>query len=132
MMTKKKVPATEVSARPTRRRFTAEYKLRVLEELDAAGRGEIGAILRREGLYSSHVSTWRQTRREAAMGALKKKRGRPSIQKNPLAKENFRLERENRRLQLKLNQAEAIIDLQKKVARIFEMELPMDGKKENV
>ena len=66
------------------------------------------------------------------MRALKKKRGRPPIQKNPLAEENSRLERENRRLQLKLNQAEAIIDLQKKVAKIFEMELPMDGKKENV
>ena len=131
-MTKKEVPATEVSARPTRRRFTAEYKLKVLEELDAAGRGETGAILRREGLYSSHVSTWRQTRREGAVKALKKKRGRPPIQKNPLAEENSRLERENRRLQLKLNQAEAIIDLQKKVAKIFEMELPMDGKKENV
>ena len=128
----RKVPATEVSARPTRRRFTAEYKLKILEELDGAGRGEIGAILRREGLYSSHVSTWRQTRREAAVGALKKKRGRPAIQKNPLAEENSRLERENRRLKLKLTQAEAIIDLQKKVAKIFEMELPTDDKRENV
>ena len=111
------VPSTEVSARPTRRRFTADFKLRILEETDRAAPGKIGAILRREGLYSSHLTSWRAARREGAFGALKKKRGRKAKPKpSALEKEVAKLRREKAKLELRLHQAELIIDIQKKVA----------------
>ena len=108
----------EVVVKAERRRFTAEYKLHVLEEADACRQpGEVGALLRREGLYSSHLTTWRQQRdRGALQGLAPAKRGRKS---DPQAAEVARLKRENERLRAKLERAELIIDVQKKVSQML-------------
>jgi len=119
------MPTAEVVAKAKRRRFTAEYKLRILEEAERAAPGEIGAMLRREGLYSSHLTEWRRARREGSLGALSKKRGRKPKSRNPLAKEVARLEREKEKLQLKLRQAEAVIEIQKKVSEL--LGIPLSG-----
>jgi len=110
----------EVSEKPQRRRFTADFKLQVLREADACtGPGEIGALLRRHGLYSSHLSSWRQEREAAARDRLSKKRGRRPAERNPLAGKLAHLERENRRLQRRLVKAELIIDIQKKASALL-------------
>jgi transposase-like protein len=111
----------EVVAKPLRRRFTAEYKLRVLRDVEQATKpGEIGAILRREGLYSSLLSDWRRQRREGSLMALApRKRGRKSTATNPLAKKLADVEREKVRLEKRLKQAETIIDFQKKVSELL-------------
>ncbi len=96
-----------------RRRFTSDYKRRILDEVGRAGRGEIGLILRREGLYSSQLSQWRDWRN----GMTSKKKG--SQKTSELKAENQRLEKENARLKLKLRKAEAMLDLQKKAAEIL-------------
>src|SRR5882672_5756308 len=111
----------EVLEKPVRRRFTAEYKLRILSQADACGNqpGKVGELLRREGLYASHLSTWRKQRAQGTLAALApKKRGRKARQPDPLAQENQRLRRENERLAARLRQAETIIDVQKKVSEI--------------
>ncbi len=115
------VPDAEVRERAARRRFTAEYKLQVLREADqCAGVGELGALLRREGLYSSHLTTWRRQREHGALVALApKKRGRPTAPGSPLARRVAELERDKARLERRLQQAEAIIDAQKKLAEIL-------------
>ena len=98
---------------------TGEFKLRVLREADRCTEpGSIGALLRRHGLYSSLLTTWRRERDEGALRQLGRKRGRKST-RNPLADRVAELERENRRLQNRLRQAETIIDVQKKVAEIL-------------
>ena len=109
----------EVPARPTRRRFTAAYKLRILDEVDAAGPGEQGAILRREGLYSSHISDWRAARRKGALGALEKKRGRKADPNRAAEKRIAQLERELARSQEALRKAHLILDVQGKVAGLL-------------
>lgn len=102
-----------------RRKFTAEYKRSILEQADGRGEGAIGALLRREGLYSSHLSTWRRQRKEGTLQALSaKKRGRKS-NFHPLAPENARLRAENARLLRRLEQAETIIEVQKKVSTLL-------------
>jgi transposase-like protein len=119
------VPDPEVDSRPRRRHFSAAYKARVVEE--AAGctePGQVGALLRREGLYSSHLSKWREQYRSGALAALRDdKRGRRS-NKHPLADEVARLRKENARLSGRLEQAEAIIEIQKKVAAMLGNPLP--------
>jgi len=105
-------------ARPTRRRFSAEYKLRILDEADrCTERGQLGLLLRREGLYSSHLSVWRRWRRRAHPE-------HPESRKPPtesqIRHENARLQRENVRLQLKLEHAEKLLSLQKKLADMME------------
>jgi transposase len=125
-------PSPEVLEKPVRRRFTVEYKARVLAEADACTEpGMLGELLRREGLYSSHLTTWRRQRDEGALvGLAPKRRGRKAKRKNPLADEVARLERENRRLQEKLRQAELIIDVQKKVSEMLNIPLKtQDGEK---
>jgi len=119
------VPATEVPEKPVRRRFSAEYKLRILAEADGCTeQGQLGELLRREGLYSSLLSTWRRQRDEGVLAGLApKRRGRKAKPKNPLADELARLERENRRLTEKLRQAELIIDVQKKVSEMLNIPL---------
>lgn len=113
-------PDPEVADKAVRRKFTAEYKLRILREADACAPGEVGALLRREGLYSSHLTTWRRQREAGELEALApKKRGRKASEPDPSAKRIAELERENRRLQQKLRQAEKIIEVQKKVAEIL-------------
>jgi transposase len=111
-------PDPEVSERAARRRFNAEYKLRVLRQADACtGTGELGALLRREGLYSSHLTTWRRQREQGSVAALSpKKRGRPAVPSSPLARRVAELERENARLTQRLQQAETIIAVQKKLS----------------
>jgi len=115
------VPNPEVLEKPQRRRFTAEYKLRILQEVDdLTDTGQIGALLRREGLYSSHLTTWRRQRDTGALAALSpKKRGRKASRENPLAKEVDRLRREKERLCRSLKQAQAIIEFQKKISEIL-------------
>ena len=111
-------PDPEVVPKAKRRRFSAEYKLRILEEVDACTEhGQIGAVLRREGLYSSHLSKWRTQRaRGALQGLAPQKRGRkPDVQ----AAEIARLRRENQRLQQRLEQAETIIEVQKKLSTLL-------------
>jgi transposase-like protein len=105
----------EVVEKPKRRRFSAEYRLRIVREADACKElGEIGALLRREGLYSSLLTAWRRQRDAGALEGLRsKKRGPKAKAIDPRVK---RLERENARLKRKLEQAETIIDIQKKVA----------------
>ena len=119
-------PKTEVPARAKRRRFTASYKLQILQEVDRATHsGEIGAILRREGIYSSHLVKWRKLRDSGALNALHgKKRGPKTVPQNPLQKELDTLEKENLRLKKRLIRAEKLIELQKKVAALLDETLP--------
>jgi transposase-like protein len=111
----------EVPEKARRRRFTAEYKLRILEQADACSEpGQVGQLLRREGLYSSHLSVWRKQRREGSLRGLSpRKRGRKPRPRNPLANRVAELERETKALQERLRQAEVIIDVQKKVSQIL-------------
>ncbi len=117
-------PDPEVLERPQRRKFPAEYKLRILAEADACvEQGQLGAFLRREGLYSSHISTWRRQRDEGALSGLTpKKRGR-KVPKNPLAAHVATLEAEIRRLQKQLEEAATIIEFQKKVSDVLRIPL---------
>ena len=114
-------PDPEVPEKKPRRKFTAQYKLRILEEADAcAGTGQIGALLRREGLYYSNLTTWKRQKEEGLLEALSpKKRGRKVKEKNPLSQRVTQLEKENERLRKKLKQAETIIDVQKKISEIL-------------
>lgn len=116
-----KLADPEVTAKAKRRRFTAQYKLRILREADAlAETGGIGEMLRREGLYSSHLSTWRRERERGELERLApKKRGRKANPDKELLKENKRLAREVARLERRLAQAETIIDVQKKVSTLL-------------
>jgi transposase-like protein len=113
------IPDPEVVPRAKRRRFTAKYKLRILEEADRCTEpGQIGELLRREGLYSSYLSSWRKQRaRGQLQGLAPKKRGRKK--QDPSAAEIGRLRRENERLRTQLEQAEIIIDVQKKLAKLL-------------
>jgi len=110
----------EVDAKPVRRRFTTEYKLRILREAEACSPGGIGAILRREGLYASHLTAWRR-QQEAALSP--QKRGRRAIN-NQFANDVARLEKENRRLAERLRKAEIIIHVQKKLCDVLGLEVP--------
>ena len=110
-----KYPNPEVKARATRRRFRADYKRRILEEVDQCQHGELGSLLRREGLYHSHLSTWRGQQERGELSG--KRRGSRA---NPDGGKVKQLEKENAQLRRKLEQAEAIIDAQKKLARLLE------------
>src|SRR5271155_6007168 len=123
-------PSPELSDRPRRRTFTAQDKLRILAETDrATAPGGIGAILRREGLYSSALTDWRRQRDAGAFTALVPgKRGPKATDPNPLTAEMAVLQRDNARLTRRLARAEAIIDIQKKVAALLGIPLaPSDG-----
>ncbi len=114
-------PDPEVPEKKPRRKFTAKYKLRILAEAEACNKpGQIGALLRREGLYSSSLSSWRRQKENGLLEALSpKKRGRKEKEKNPLVQKVSQLERENERLKQKLKKAEIIIDVQKKISQIL-------------
>ena len=120
------IPEVEVLEKAARRRFSAEYKRKVIKEADACVRpGELGALLRREGLYSSHLSTWRAARERGEIAGLApKKRGPAPREKNPLALKVAVLERESRRWQARAERAEALVELQKKVSEILGMPFP--------
>lgn len=111
----------EVVESAMRRRFSAEYKLRVLKLADSCTEpGSLGVLLRREGLYASNLTTWRRQRDEGTLEALSpKKRGPKAVEPNPLAAENQQLKRENEQLSKRLRQAELIIDVQKKVSQML-------------
>ena len=114
------VPDPEVEGRAKRRRFTAEYKARILGEAERCSQpGEIGALLRREGLYASHLITWRRQREKDGVAGLSRKRGRKRDPDRGLAKKNAQLEAANRRLTEKLRKAEIIIEFQKKMAELW-------------
>jgi transposase len=110
------IPNPEVMARPIRRRFTVDYKRRILREADASSRGGIAALLRREGLYSSNLTFWR---RQETAGLEPQKRGRKAVPRNSLAGEVHQLRREKERLQKRLRQAETIIEVQKKLCEVL-------------
>jgi transposase len=114
-------PDAEVPQRPVRRSFLADYKLQILRQADACTqRGQVGQLLRREGLYSSHLTTWRAQRQQGTLDALApKKRGRKTRANDPALEKSRCLERENKQLRERLRQAEVIIDIQKKVAEIL-------------
>lgn len=119
-------PDPEVPAKARRRRYSAAYKKRILAEADrCTAPGEIGALLRREGLYSSLLSRWRQQRDSGASAALEpKKRGRKARPVDPQAKRIAELEREAQQLRRKLEKAEMIIEVQKKLSQILGSETP--------
>ena len=114
-------PDPEVTEKTPRRRFTAKYKLDVLKKAEACTEpGELGTLLRREGLYYSNLTTWRRQRDQGVLDAMSpKKRGRKKIEKNPLAQEVATLQKENERLRRKLKKAEIIIEVQKKISEIL-------------
>mgnify|MGYP000444039613 CR=1 FL=1 len=113
------IPDPEVVPKAKRRRFTAAYKLRIIREADAYTEpGQIGALLRREGLYSSYLSKWRQQQADGQLQALSsRKRGRKS--QDPSLAELAQLQRENERLRARLEQAEIIIEVQKKLSKLL-------------
>jgi len=114
-------PDPEVPEKATRRRFSAEYKLNLLRQAEACqGAGDVGALLRREGLYSSHLTTWRRQKEAGILSGLKpKQRGRKANPIHPLEAKNEQLQKENRRLQKRLKKAELIIDIQKKISQML-------------
>lgn len=122
---------TEVVAAPRRRQFSASYKLEVLEEADRCRHpGEIGALLRREGLYSSHLSAWRAARREGSLAQLSRKRG-PNSKQSPEAKEVERLRKEVARLRRELEKAQKVIEVQKKLSELMGIDLENPESDEN-
>ena len=125
------VPEPEVRERAVRRRFTAEYKLRILKEAESCkGHGQFGSLLRREGLYSSNLITWRRQMEKGTLEALSpRKRGPKAKRPDPSAHRIAELERENERLNKKLRQAEIIIDVQKKISEILQIPLTENREK---
>jgi transposase len=120
------LPDPEVPAKAVRRRFTAEYKLRILKQADAClESGSQGALLRREGLYASSLNAWRRQRDCGITSAMaSKKRGRKEPLRDPLLIENEKLRKQNEHLSSRLRQAEIIIDVQKKISNILEAPTP--------
>ena len=118
----------EVTAKAARRRFSAAEKLRVLKEADRCMKpGELGALLRREGLYSSHLATWREARRRGELAGLTPRRRGPQAKPvDPRDKKLIELERENGRLQARLERAEGLIAVQKKLAQLLSIPLAND------
>jgi transposase-like protein len=123
----------EVPAKPTRRRFTAEYKLRILRESERQSEpGAIGALLRREGLYSTHLSAWRRQRDRGALDALRpRRRGRKPDPTEGLRQRIAELESEQERLEERLRQAEAIITAQKKLSEILGLPMATAARRES-
>jgi transposase-like protein len=126
-------PDSEVVAKPKRRSFTAEYKQRILQEAEAAVamRGGLGALLRREGLYSSLLAYWRRERADGIREALTPRKRGPKSKRNPLQEENLKLQRQNARLTEDLRKAHIIIDVQKKVAALLGHPIPEADPEEN-
>jgi transposase len=125
-------PDPEVVAGAKRRRFTAEYKLQILSEADGASAqpGAIGALLRREGLYSSHLVTWRRERQTGILQGLTPLKRGPNSKRHPLEEENQKLRRENQKLPEELRKAAIVIDVQKKVGALLGWPLPKAEREE--
>ncbi len=121
----------EVPAKASRRKFTAQYKLDILAQAERCEPGEVGALLRREGLYSSHLTTWRRQREEGALAALgPRKRGRKPKVRDAQSQRLEALERENEKLRQRLAQAETIIEVQKKVSTLLGIPLETTDREE--
>lgn len=122
MMEGRVAQEVEVVAKAQRRRFTAAYKRRILQEADRCRKpGEVGALLRREGLYSSHLTTWRAARARGELaGAGTRPRGPKAKPVHPSAKRILQLERENRRLRARAERAEALVEVQKKLSALLQ------------
>ncbi len=117
------VPKTEVVSKPRRKQFSATERLRILREVNACqGSGEIGALLRREGIYSSYLTTWRRQKERGELDGLSPQKRGPKV--DPQAIENAKLRRENEKLKEQLRKAELLIDIQKKVSQILGVKLP--------
>jgi len=115
----------EVESKAKRRQFSAAYKRRILNEADKGGQGAIAGLLRREGLYSSHLATWRKLRAKGELAGLEpRKRGKKPLPRNPLAAENECLRSQTQQLQKRLHQAEVIIDVQKKLCDLLGLTVP--------
>ena len=113
-------PDPEVEPRPSRRVYSAKFKLQVLKDTDALPQGEIGAYLRRKGLYWSNLTTWRQQREQGQLAGLAPKKRGPAPKPEALRSDRLaQLERENARLRQKLERAEKIIEVQKKLAELL-------------
>jgi len=126
------VPDPEVVPTARRRQFSAEEKLRILEEAGACAYGEIGALVRREGIYTSYLSRWRREQDRGELERLRpKKRGPQSGSDGALAEENEQLRQENRRLKERLVQAEMIIEVQKKVSQLLGLMPVENGNRES-
>jgi transposase len=122
----------EVSSRGVRRKFSAAYKRRILQEADKCRSRELGALLRREGLYYSNLTKWRKQRESGELSGLQpRKRGKKPNPDKPLIQENERLRRENMRLEKRLRQAETIIDVQKKLCDVLGLTVPPIEQNEN-
>ncbi len=119
-------PDPEVVAQPKRRTYTAEYKQRILQEAEVAAttRGGLGALLRREGLYSSLLTYWRREQAQGILEALTPQKRGPKSKRNPFEEENQKLRRQNARLTEDLRKAHIIIDVQKKVAALLGHPIP--------
>jgi transposase-like protein len=125
-------PDPEVPAKRRRRNLTAAYKLKILQKIDECNEsGQVGALLRREGLYSSNITRWRKQRDQGLLTAMSpKKRGRKKV-KNPMTNEVAKLQKENEKLRKKLWQAEKIIEVQKKISEILSIEQNLDQNEES-
>ena len=125
-------PDPEVPAKRRRRNLTAAYKLKILQKIDECNEpGQVGALLRREGLYSSNITRWRKQRDQGILTAMSpKKRGRKKV-KNPMTNEVAKLQKENEKLRKKLWQAERIIEVQKKISEILGIEQNPDQNEES-
>ena len=119
----------EVGEKAVRRRFSAAYKLRILKEAEACKEtGQCGALLRREGLYSSHLTTWRRQAEQGTLEALCPRKRGPKVQKpRPLMKRIEALEKENQQLRHQLKQAETIIEVQKKISEMLHLSVDPKG-----
>jgi transposase len=125
-------PDPEVTERPRRRSFTADFKRRLVEEADDCREpGAIGALLRRHGLYSSHLVDWRAQYRQGALRGLTPRPRGPKPQKNPLVDRVAKLEREKARLERRLRQAETVIEVQKKLSELLGIPLSSPNSDEN-
>jgi transposase len=126
-------PDPEVVAKPKRRTYTAEYKQRILQEAEGATAtpGGVGALLRREGLYSSLLAYWRRERAHGILDALTPRKRGPKSQRHPLEEENLKLQRQVGQLTEQLRKAEIIIDVQNKVAALLGRPIPEQDPEEN-
>jgi len=128
----KSLTEVEVLVKAERRRYTAEYKLKVLREADHCKQsGEVGALLRREGLYWSNLTNWRKQRERGELAGLRQKtRGPQRREATPLAERVRELERDNARLKRRAERAEGLVELQKKVSEILGIELGESAEKD--
>lgn len=127
--TPNETPDPQVKPKTTRRSFTTAYKLSILEQADQCrGRGEVGALLRREGLYSSHLSTWRELRRQGTLQALTVKKHGPQPLLEPVQRRELeQLRRRNAKLEQALEKAHIVIDVQKKLSSLLATMPEEDG-----